>query len=720
MSGLRSRLKSIIRSSKPSSQTVTDKEAAVPGLDLSKPSPSRTKSKKDDLGFLELASGTDPIVDIIAIHGLDGHREKTWTAENGILWLRDLLKADIPNARILAYGYDADTRSQECVSTRTIYQNADKFLKSLSRQRSDHPRRPIIFIAHSLGGIVLKQALGLCHSETVDSKNDFRDILVSTHAVLFFGTPHFGVKGVELLQTMNRLLSVYLKTTKVIVRNLKENSSALENIQRLYASASKEIETVLFYEVYPTPIIGGKRQMIVPYNSATIAGDRQAIEEGLDADHCEMVKFPNSGHANYATVLSYLKQHVEGATAGVAKKWCTEDAYRDLANREDLSPNEVVLPKPSLTVPRNYIDRPRIQSLITQHLLPSSPVRRQPRCILHGIGGAGKTQLATKWIRDNENKFTRVIFVDASSQTQLEKDLGLSVHCLGPEYSKMTWKEAVAYLDGKETGWLLFFDNADSPDLNLRPYLPNSIHGTILITTRNSECSGYAPDGAIPVGNLEESEAVELLHVIANVTPPSNVRSLEIVRELGMLALAITQAGTYIRKTRRLDTYLDTFRKHHNRLLRKKPDIGSEYTSSTYAAFDLSFEYLPPKAQELLKLCAFLHHSAIPISLFEQSVKNGFITYTVLNSCPPPASDKALISNLEEILGSIWDEVGFHEILESASRASFIDISSDGLVYGVHPLLQVYIKDSLDEEEKSALWLYDKTTHTWSHPTSRR
>ncbi|CCA77204.1 hypothetical protein PIIN_11186 [Serendipita indica DSM 11827] len=199
------------------------------------------------------------------------------------------------------------TLAVESVSRRRKYTNTRTSFSNLSLDNA--------VIIHDLGGIVLKQALGLCHSETVGSKNDFRDILVSTHAVLFFGTPHFGVKGVELLQTMNRLLSVYLKTTKVIVRNLKENSSALNNIQRLYTSASKEIEAVLFYE-------------IVPYNSATIAGDRQAIEEGLDADHCEMVKFPNSGHANYATVLSYLKQHVEGATAGVAKKWCTEDAYR--------------------------------------------------------------------------------------------------------------------------------------------------------------------------------------------------------------------------------------------------------------------------------------------------------------------------------------------------------------------------------------------------------
>ena len=48
--------------------------------------------------------------------------------------------------------------------------------------------------------------------------------------------------------------------------------------------------------------------------------------------------------------------------------------------------------------------------------------------------------------------------VDASSQAQLEADLELSIRSVGAEYSNMTWKDAVAYLDGKEKGWLLFVD----------------------------------------------------------------------------------------------------------------------------------------------------------------------------------------------------------------------------------------------------------------------
>ena len=292
-----------------------------------------------------------------------------------------------------------------------------------------------------------------------------------------------------------------------------------------------------------------------------------------------------------------------------------------------------------------------------------------------------------------------MIFVDASSQAQLETDLALSIRSLGPEYSEMTWKEAVAYLDSKEKGWLLFIDNADSPELDLRPYFPRSSHGAILITTRNRASVEYALDGAIAVGGLEENEAVSLLHAVADVAPTSDAKSLEIVRELGMLALPITQAGAYIRKTHRLDTYLNTFRSHRDQLMRTQPDRGTDYTSSTYAAFDLSFQQLPAKTQELLKLFAFLYHSLVPTFLFEQSVMSGFTAYTVRTSFPPAESDRTFISSLEWTLGTKWDEVALQEIVDPASRASLINISTDGLCYSIHPLVQTYIQDGLGEEK---------------------
>ncbi|CCA77236.1 related to kinesin light chain [Serendipita indica DSM 11827] len=100
-----------------------------------------------------------------------------------------------------------------------------------------------------------------------------------------------------------------------------------------------------------------------------------------------------------------------------------------------------------------------------------------------------------------------------------------------------------------------------------------------------------------------------------------------------------------------------------------------------------------------MKLCAFLNPSHIPFALFEQSSSSHFTAKTVLESYPPQQSDRIFISDLEEILGRTWDEITFRMIVESASRASFINVSTDGLFYTVHPALQGYIKDSFGEEE---------------------
>ncbi len=63
-------------------------------------------------------------VSIVAVHGLNGHREKTWTASNGLLWLRDLLPTKIPNARIMTWGYDANTHSTFPTSVQYINDHA--------------------------------------------------------------------------------------------------------------------------------------------------------------------------------------------------------------------------------------------------------------------------------------------------------------------------------------------------------------------------------------------------------------------------------------------------------------------------------------------------------------------------------------------------------------------------------------------------------------------
>ena len=112
-----------------------------------------------------------------------------------------------------------------------------------------------------------RKAICICNTHDYESKTPFRDILVSTHAVLFFGTPHSGTNGVELLLLMNRLASVFIRTNNVVLQHLKVNSPELDNIQKDYLSASGKINAVFFYEEYTTPIVGGRREMVSIWNS---------------------------------------------------------------------------------------------------------------------------------------------------------------------------------------------------------------------------------------------------------------------------------------------------------------------------------------------------------------------------------------------------------------------------------------------------------------------
>jgi hypothetical protein len=112
---------------------------------------------------------------VVAVHGLGGDFYRTWAtsgSQRQILWLSQLLPKDLPGARIFSFGYEsAPTFSRSVTGIRDSANGLLHHLKSIIEQVSENPRayrtpiltnpqwpdQPIIFICHSLGGIIVKQ-----------------------------------------------------------------------------------------------------------------------------------------------------------------------------------------------------------------------------------------------------------------------------------------------------------------------------------------------------------------------------------------------------------------------------------------------------------------------------------------------------------------------------------------------------------------------------------
>ena len=186
---------------------------------------------EERIGLFELADPSDATIDIVAVHGLKGDPYKSWS-EGETLWLRDFLPKDVPTARVMTFGYDA--RIEGGSSENSIRTTAEKLLNRLSSKRSgssgDCLNRPILFICHSLGGIVFKQALILAHNRSLDK--GFVDISENTKAVAFLGVPH---QGADIARWGSWAASIAQATRVVkvnprLVNDLQRNSEALHNI----------------------------------------------------------------------------------------------------------------------------------------------------------------------------------------------------------------------------------------------------------------------------------------------------------------------------------------------------------------------------------------------------------------------------------------------------------------------------------------------------------
>ncbi|KAJ7463228.1 hypothetical protein FB451DRAFT_1370710 [Mycena latifolia] len=310
------------------------------------------------------------------------------------------------------------------------------------------------------------------------------------------------------------------------------------------------------------------------------------------------------------------------------------------------------------------------------------------------VGGAGKTQIALKFIEESAAWFTDTFLIDASTSETI--DTGLKTIATMKNVGDSS-KEALQWLKSKQDGWLLLFDNADDPKINLNDYLPQCTHGNILITSRNPGLSVYAGVHCA-VSEMEEQDAVELLirSSIQNNTDGNRETAAQIVKNLCYLPLPIIQAGAFISKSGNLDSYLALYAHNRARLLSQRPAQSHDnYAWTVYTTWQISFDQLSEQAKTFLKLCSFLHYQGISEDIFKNATNYKF------GPCSPSKQELEMaLTVLSHFLGSsgLWDHFCFTEVTSEIRAYSLINFDSGKNMFSIHPLVHDWTRTTLTHE----------------------
>ena len=156
--------------------------------------------------------------------------EPTVVENSSVFWPQDLLRVAIPDVRIYTWGYDADINSLSSSSRNTIHQHARNLLSDLVdlRAESENHQKPLIFVVHSLGGIIVKAAINLSRS-TEGTKE--KEIAPATSGVCFLGTPHRGSPSATIGKIAFQITKAAGKSPNTkILQGLERNSETLDMI----------------------------------------------------------------------------------------------------------------------------------------------------------------------------------------------------------------------------------------------------------------------------------------------------------------------------------------------------------------------------------------------------------------------------------------------------------------------------------------------------------
>lgn len=340
----------------------------------------------------------------------------------------------------------------------------------------------------------------------------------------------------------------------------------------------------------------------------------------------------------------------------------------------------------------NFVGRNDVLAKMHEHLIVNPKPDTTASYALYGLGGIGKTQVATQFALQHKEYFDIVWWIHAfnskaivGSYMEMSREAQLDAFNF-PAFPDQLSNEEVAqkikswFETTNSIKWLLIFDNADKLGDEGAQWIPKGKAGCVIVTSRNPCSDGELADAGCEIKELNEDDGADLLLSLSRIQgqglETARVDAIVLVQVLGGLPLAIEQAGGYIRSSPNMSIaqYIHLFDENRPELLGQ--GTASQYANTVKTVWRLSFEEIGDVdniAREILFISAFLDGSKIQTDLFR-------------------TADESLPANWNLTTATRWQ---LEEALRLLKSYSLVRGQDD--CFSIHPLVQEMIREYMRE-----------------------
>lgn len=308
---------------------------------------------EEELNFIAGSSSPNRTGDIVFVHGLRGHYKKTWHPQEGNLNSEQLekdtnyfpywLAEDITNVGIWSYRYRAEPSVWSAKFkpgdpelkgiTMPLYDRAKNLIGVI--KNNEVGQRPLVFMTHSLGGLIVKKMLR--DAESTRENPDNQAIIDQTKGVVFIATPHQGSHLATILGWLGNFAQV-----TITGHELEENNPDLRDLNEWYRFKSEKppinVKSMVFYETQPIPNFTG----VVDASSANPYLSEQVELISVNANHISIAKPISKNATVYLGTRRFIKMCLpaplslpERRTSTPLQTFVTEGAFRQVEENKD-------------------------------------------------------------------------------------------------------------------------------------------------------------------------------------------------------------------------------------------------------------------------------------------------------------------------------------------------------------------------------------------------